>query len=190
MTNPEPSDAAEAGLRIAAALETAGIPHALGGALALGAHGVPRGTLDVDLNVFVTPDTYPVVLATLRGIGVEFDEAASIARAEREGIMVGRWAGMRVDVFVPSIPFSDEAGRTRVHLSDGTGGTVAFLSVEALTLFKLLFFRSKDLADIERLVSVRGTRFDRAYVRRWLIEMMGENDARVRAWDTIAGEPE
>lgn len=29
-----------------------GSPRALGGVLALGAHGVPRGTLDVDVNVF------------------------------------------------------------------------------------------------------------------------------------------
>lgn len=186
MTAQEPGDAAEAGLRIAAALEAAGIAHALGGALALGAHGVPRGTLDVDVNVFVPPEAYPVVLATLRSIGVEFDEGASLVRAEREGIMVGRWAGIRVDVFVPSIPFSDEAGRTRVHLSDDTGRPVAFLSAEALALFKLLFFRPKDLVDLERLVSVRGARFDREYVRRWLVEMMGEDDERVRAWDAIS----
>ena len=47
-----PLDAAAAGVRIAQALEAAGVPYALGGALALGAHGVPRGTLDVDVNVF------------------------------------------------------------------------------------------------------------------------------------------
>ena len=41
-------DAAEAGTRIARALDAAGIAHAIGGALALGVHGVPRGTLDVD----------------------------------------------------------------------------------------------------------------------------------------------
>lgn len=52
MTSDPPSDAAEAGLRIARALEADRIPHALGGVLALGAHGVPRGTLDVDVNVF------------------------------------------------------------------------------------------------------------------------------------------
>ena len=55
MNPSDPSDAADAGLRLAEALQAAGIDHALGGALALGALGVPRGTLDVDVNVFVPP---------------------------------------------------------------------------------------------------------------------------------------
>lgn len=26
---------------------------------------------------------------------------------------------------------------------------------------------------------------DRAYIRRWIVEMMGEDDPRVRRWDDI-----
>jgi hypothetical protein len=52
-------------------------------------------------------------------------------------------------------------------------------------VFKLLFFRSKDLADLERLVAVQGRDLDRGYVRRWMVDMMGEDDARVREWDRI-----
>jgi len=52
-------------------------------------------------------------------------------------------------------------------------------------VFKLLFFRIKDRGDLERLVAVRGARLDRAYVRRWMVDMMGEDDERVRAWDDI-----
>ena len=48
--------AAEAGRTIADALGAAGIPYALGGALALAVAGVPRGTRDVDVNVFVALD--------------------------------------------------------------------------------------------------------------------------------------
>jgi hypothetical protein len=166
-------------------LEQKGIAHALGGALALGAHGVPRGTLDVDLNVFVTDEELPAVLAALQSLGVALPAAAALARARRDGMFVGTWAGMRIDVFVPSIPFSEEAGRTRVRMTDDAGNSVWFLSAEAITVFKLLFFRPKDLADLERLVAVQGTALNRAYVRSSLVDMMGDDDERVIAWDRL-----
>jgi hypothetical protein len=185
LSEPKPEDAADAGLRIARVLEQEGIAHALGGALALGAHGVPRGTLDVDLNVFVPDEELPAVISALQRLGVELDAGAALARVGRDGMFVGTWAGMRIDVFVPSIPFSDEAGRTRVRMTDDAGNSVWFLSAEALTVFKLLFFRPKDLADLERLVAVQGAALNQAYVRRWLVDMMGEADERVIAWDRL-----
>ncbi len=182
---PPPLDAAEAGVRIAHALEAAGVPHAIGGALALGAHGVPRGTLDVDVNVFCPDAELPTVLTSLTALGIAIDLAAATARARRDGMFVGDWHDMRIDVFVPSIPFSTEAARTRVRLVDPDGTAVWFLAPEALTVFKLLFFRPKDLADLERLLAVRGPDLDRAYVRRWMADMMGDEDPRVAFWDEL-----
>lgn len=179
-------DAAEAGLRIAHALAAANVPYAVGGALALGAHGVPRGTLDVDVNVFIEEDELPRLIDILTTLGIELDESAAIARARRDGMFVGRWDDMRIDVFVPSIPFSYEAAKTRVRLDGGDGVIVDFLSAEALAVFKLLFYRPKDVVDLERLIAVQGPRLDRAYVRRWIVEMMGEDDARVSTWDALA----
>jgi hypothetical protein len=48
-----------------------------------------------------------------------------------------------------------------------------------------LFFRIKDRGDLERLVAVRGELLDHAYIRRWIADMMGEDDERVRAWDEM-----
>ena len=42
--------ASEAARRIADALEAAGIPYGIGGALALGVWGFPRATKDVDVD--------------------------------------------------------------------------------------------------------------------------------------------
>lgn len=184
MTSP-PFDALEAGLRIGAALESAGIPHALGGALALGVHGVPRGTLDVDVNVFANDAALPTVIQTLSRVGIDLDRDAAIARARRDGMFVGLWGGMRIDVFVPSIPFSHEAGRTRVFVRAADGSGEWFLSAEALAVFKLLFARPKDFVDLERLLAVQGPRLDHAYVRRWIVDMMGEDDERVTKWDDL-----
>lgn len=99
-------------------------------------------------------------------------------------MFVGDWDGMRIDVFVPSIPFSDEAARTTISVTVD-GWTGAFLSAEAIAVFKLLFFRPKDVGDLGQLVAVRGPDLDCGYVRRWLVEMMGEDDERVRRWDEI-----
>jgi len=176
--------AAEAGRAIADALASRHVPHALGGALALGVAGVPRGTRDVDVNVFSELDRLPLVFEALESVGVRVDRDAAAARAARDGMFVGDWDGMRIDVFVPSIPFSDEAARTTISVTVD-GWTGAFLSAEAIAVFKLLFFRPKDVGDLGQLVAVRGPDLDCGYVRRWLVEMMGEDDERVRRWDEI-----
>lgn len=38
--------------------------------------------------------------------------------------------------------------------------------------------------DLERLVAVR-PELDRAYVRKWIVQMMGEDDERTLRWDEI-----
>lgn len=183
MTLP-PRTAAEAARVIADALRERGLPHAIGGALALGVAGVPRGTQDVDLNVFVGSEQVPDVVAALRALGIELDPASAMDAARTDGMFIGVWDGMRIDVFVPSIPFSHEAASTRVTVRvDGWEGS--FLSAEAIAVFKLLFFRLKDRVDLERLVAVRGDRLDRAYIRQWIVDMMGEDDERVLAWDAL-----
>ncbi len=104
-------------------------------------------------------------------------------------LFVAQFGDFRLDLFVPSIPFCREAERTRVRLPAPPFLEAAwFLSAEAITLFKLLFFRSKDLADLERLVARQGARLDVAYVRARLVEMMGEDDVRVRRWDELVRE--
>jgi hypothetical protein len=42
-----------------------------------------------------------------------------------------------------------------------------------------------DIVDIERLLQLQGPRLDRAYVRRWLVDSVGEGDVRVLKWDEI-----
>jgi hypothetical protein len=97
---------------------------------------------------------------------------------------LGPW---RIDVYVPSIDFSWEAARTRQERV-WRGRSYWFLSAEALCVFKLLYFRPKDLVDIERLLATQGPRLEAAYVRRWLVEMMGDEDVRVKKWDELVAQ--
>lgn len=171
---------------LAHALEEASIPYAIGGAIALGAWSDPRGTHDVDLNLFVGPDDLDGALDVLVAAGLHIDRELA-RRADREGaVLIASYAGMRVDLFTPSIPFAWEAMRTRRRLA-GPSGEADYLSPESTAVFKLLFFRPKDLLDLEKLLAVQGTALDAPYVRRWMVEMMGEGDERVVAWDQLCG---
>jgi hypothetical protein len=180
-----PGDPLDAGLRIATSFEKHAVSYALGGALAYGLWGVPRATVDVDVNVFVEPDGLDRVIAALQGAGVAVTLADAVTAAAREGRFTGRFGPYRVDVFTPSIEFSWEAQRTRVRRVV-EGVEAWFLSAESLAVFKLLFFRAKDLVDLERLVAVQGTRLDVGWVRARIVDMMGEGDARVRRWDELS----
>jgi hypothetical protein len=178
-----PADPFEAGVRIAAALAAAGVPYALGGALAYGLWGVPRATVDVDVNTFVHPDDVHRVCEALRSLGISVDEPKARDASQREGMFIVDYAGFRVDVFTASIDFSWEAARTRVT-RDVDGQPVDFLSAEALAVFKLLFFRGKDIVDLERLVALR-KELDHAWVRAQIVSMMGADDPRVVRWDEL-----
>lgn len=171
-------------LRIDEAFEASGIPFAFGGALALSAWSEPRATRDIDLNVWVGASEIGSALETLSHAGIALDDAAARREAVERGMFVGHGGDYRVDVFVPSIPFYDEALR-RVCRVPFAGRTIPVLSAETLAVFKLLFFRPKDLVDLERLLQIRGGNFDDAFVRRAVADMMGEDDDRIAAWDVI-----
>lgn len=179
-----PGDPLDAGLRLAAALAAHGVSYALGGALAYGLWGIPRATVDVDINVFVREESMDGLFAALRSLGIEVDADAARQDSANTGLIIARWADYRIDLFTPSIDFSWAAERTAVERSID-GRVARFLSAEAIAVFKLLFFRGKDVVDLERLVAVQGPGLDCDYVRRHIVEMMGEDDERVRRWDTI-----
>lgn len=171
-------------LKLAQALEAAGVPYAIGGAIALGAWSDPRATHDVDLNLFIASGELDGALDVLAGAGLDVDRDAARSADRAGDVIVASYCGLRVDIFTPSIPFAWEAMRTKRRLV-GPAGSADYLSAEAIAVFKMLFFRAKDLVDVERLVLVQQGDLDRGYVRRWVVDMMGDDDERVRAWDDI-----
>jgi hypothetical protein len=167
------------------ALDATDIPYAFGGAIALAAWSEPRATKDVDLTLFVSDRVPDTALAALEAAGLHVDREAARVEAEHRGMFVVRSAdGYRVDVFVASIPFYRDAEqrRRRVRLADRD---TYVLDAESLTVFKMLFFRAKDIVDLARLVEIRPLDVD--FVRRSLVDIVGEDDERVRRWDELTG---
>ncbi len=156
------------------ALDAAGIPHAIGGAIALGYCTLePRGTRDVDVNVFTGPERAKDVFAALPD-GVEFS-GLSLEQAERDGQVRLRWGSTPVDLFLSVLPFHDHVA-AHVRVVPFEGHTIPVLACTALAVFKAMFDRPRDWVDIEAMVQARTLDLDEA--RRWVLEMAGE-DTRV-----------
>ena len=101
------------------ALEKASIPHAFGGAIAL-AYCVeePRGTRDLDVNIFVDAATARRTLAHLPA-GVKVTEG-DIATVERDGQTRLYWDDTPVDVFLNNLPLHDAVDHA-LGLQQGVG---------------------------------------------------------------------
>lgn len=175
---------AELAVVLAERLADAGIPYAIGGAVAYGYWGVPRGTQDLDLNIFVVAEDASPAVDVLIAAGVRFDRDAALASARERGDARGVYGDMPVDVFFLAIPLHESAARRTVVVGL-LGRRIEILSAEDLVVFKLLFFRGKDVVDVERVLAAQGTRLDRDYVRRWLVDCVGSDDVRVARWDQL-----
>lgn len=166
------------------AFEPSGIDYALGGAIAYSAWAEPRATRDVDLNLWLPLERLDEGLDILERVGLSLDRAKAHTEAAERGMFVGRLGEYRVDIFLPSVPFYDEALRRRVRTRVANRDTWV-LSAETLAVFKMLFFRPKDLTDVGRLLQIQRGRLDLEFVRRWLVDMLGPDDERIETWDRI-----
>jgi len=181
MNQPEPS-LVDKVVAIHVALDAAQLPHAIGGALALAYHGEPRMTVDVDVNVFVSPSEAMAVGAVLGRLGVSLDR---LATAVRDGQVRLWWGRTPVDLF-----FSyDEVHHTMaegVEVVRFADIDLPILCAEDLVFCKAVFDRPKDWIDIDQVLLSAGPRFDINRVRRLLDRIVGPDDQRRAHLDGLA----
>jgi hypothetical protein len=156
------------------ALSKAELPHAFGGAIALGYCTLePRGTRDLDLNVFVAPDRVKEVFAALpHGVTVT---ALNVEQAERDGQARVWWEDTPIDVFLDVLPLHAEVAR-EVRQVPFAGRTIPVLGCDALALFKAMFDRTRDWADIEAMVEAKALDVERVAAR--VVELEGDGSPR------------
>lgn len=188
MSEPSaPVNAAIVAKRLAEQLESRGHEYAVGDAIALGYWAVPRGTVDVDLTLYLPPERPSECIWLLHDMGCEFFAAEATESLREHGFCSVRYAGMRLDVFLPIVPFY-EAARTRRKRLELAGQPIVIWDAESLAVFKMMFFRRKDLADVEQILRTQGGQFDRPWVREQLVVMYGVGDPRLSAWDELVRE--
>jgi hypothetical protein len=165
---------AERLLALNAAFTAAGLPHAFGGAIALAYWTLdPRGTRDLDVNVFVPTTQASRVLGALPpGVAVPDDAAGRLAG---EGQLRVWWEDTPVDLFLDYAPVHDDAARHRRSVPF-EGEQIPVLGPVELAVFKIMFDRTKDWADVEAMLAA-GT-LDTAAVRALLVPMLGPDDRR------------
>jgi hypothetical protein len=160
----------------------AGIDNAIGGALALGYHiDEPRGTLDVDVNVWVPAGRARDVLEALPP-DVPWD-ASTLARIDEQDQVRILWP---VEGFVP-LPLDlffmvdelHDVARRRVVTVPMLDVEVTVLSSTDLTIFKALFDRPKDWVDISAMLQAHDSTVDLVEACRWVARVVGDRDLRV-----------
>ena len=160
-------------LAVHEALRRAGFPHAFGGAIALAyCTEEPRGTRDLDVNVFAEPSRAPEVLAALpEGVTVG---SADVRSAERDGQVRVWWEDTPLDVFLDVHGFHRQVA-ARVRTMPFAGHEIPVLDCTALVVFKALFDRTRDWADIEAIAQA-GTA-DLAEAGSWVRRVLGSESS-------------
>ena len=168
---------------VAAAFDDHHVPYAFGGAIALAyATEEPRGTRDVDVNVFVGADRVDDVFAAL-------PETVAHSSADRQGVVEDEqvrlwWDDTPIDVFFAAHPFHLAAGQ-RSRAVDFDGTLIRVLAADDLAVFKVLFDRPKDWVDIATMID-SGT-LDVATVIDATAVLLGDDDRvdRLRAMQPL-----
>jgi hypothetical protein len=136
------------------ALAAAGIPHAIGGAIALGHYAEPRPIRDIDVNVFVPPERRAEVEAALAPLGDD---------------------GPPVHLFFDEDALH-EAMPAAVREVPYAGATIPLVSPEHLLVRKVTLDRPKDWPDIEAILS-SPTPLDVPEIESWVVDLT-DNDVR------------
>jgi hypothetical protein len=149
--------------------------------LALGYWAAPRGTVDADLTVYLPADQPEVCTSLLQEIGCDFRTTDATISLTDHGFCRVDYRGFQLDVFVPIIPFY-ELARTRRREVPLDHQRIMIWDAETLCVFKMMFFRLKDLADVEAILQVQGPQLDRQWVHDQILAIYGPRDPRVSRW--------
>lgn len=151
-------------------LSDGGVPHAFGGALALGYVATPRGTVDIDVNVFVPAAEIGRVQAALHPLGFDIGPESLPIAGVRFTHDVDPFP---IDVF-PALDqrYDTIAARVVWHPFGREEDVLPFLSAEDLCIFKLSFGRPQDWVDLAGIARARPT-LDADYIEDQVVGLRG-----------------
>jgi hypothetical protein len=162
-------------------LTKASVPHAFGGAIAL-AYCVeePRGTRDLDVNIFVDSKKAERTLFCLPpGVRVRRED---VAKVERDGQARLDWDGTPVDVFLNNVPLHQAVSGLVVWVPL-KGREVPVLDCASLAIFKAFFDRTKDWADMEAIAEATPEDIDIAAAT--IADLVGPDDPAVKRLESL-----
>lgn len=166
-----------------AALDAAGLPHAFGGALALAfCTAEPRGTQDIDVNVFLSPEEVDRLVDALpEGIAVRDPDRELLARDAQARLW---WDETPVDVFLSNHPFHDHAEADRRHVAFAGIERFPVLACQDLAVFKAFSARPKDVVDVATMVALGSV--DLGALEQSVAALLGDREQRARFFERVA----
>jgi hypothetical protein len=123
------------------------------GGYAVGYHGYPRATEDMDIWVAVHPDNAQKLVSTLRAFGFDDPNLKSELFLQKPKIIRMGFPPMRLEIAtsISGVEF-DERYQTRIT-DDFDGVEVSVIDLENLKKNKKASGRTKDIADLEELLT-------------------------------------
>jgi hypothetical protein len=157
------------------ALRQKDLPHAFGGALALAwcTHRA-RGTVDIDVNIFVDGDHCETIFKALPD-GVQHS-AKQRKILGNDGQIRLWWETTPVDLFLNTTLFHRQAAQ-RIRWESFMGEDVPFVACNDLAVFKTFFNRTQDWADLEAMQTAGTLNINK--VIAVLTEYLGTDDERI-----------
>jgi hypothetical protein len=152
------------------------ITYAIMGGIAVGAHGIPRPTHDLDFKIRIERHRLPELYGAAEKLGYSVPDAFAAGWVdlvnEMPLVRVRQWLegnAIDIDLFLSESPFQESVLARRVPMEIDTG--VAWLvSAEDLILLKLIASRPRDIADIFDILLAQGE-LDEEYLQRWAAEL-------------------
>ena len=158
------------------------IPHAFGGAIAL-AYWTrnPRGTSDIDVNLFAPAEAPGRALAALpNAVAQPPGTAEAIAQ---EGQIRLWWDETPVDLFFDYDPVHADAAQHRQSVPF-EGIRIPILGPVELAVFKVMFDRTRDWADVEEMFAAG--QLDAGALRTALGRLLPQGDPRFKRLEQAA----
>jgi hypothetical protein len=177
-------------LALERAFSEADIPHAFGGALALAYYATPRGTVDIDVNIFLGTEEAERVFAALEPLGVDTAGASDRGELHDRGQTRLLWEHTPLDLFFAYDPLHTSCLERSRTVPFGGDATIRILSAEDLVIFKAIFDRPKDWRDTRELLFSLAGEFDSAYTRSWLERILNADDPRWRQFEELLRSPD
>jgi hypothetical protein len=168
--------------RMAALLESAGIPYMLTGSFASGFHGAPRASQDIDIVIAANLGSLRRFLALLPEEQYYVSRDAALDAYGRESLfnIVEYATGWKIDLIMRKSRSFSVTEFERRTLADLAGVDVYVATAEDVLIAKLEWAKlsqsERQLEDAAGILRVQGEDLDREYVEHWVEAMQLSNE--------------